>query len=720
MMGLNAPPVWLPLRDELRLYAGPPTHFGAPTWTLHDPITQQFFRLGWQEVEIIQRWLLGSPEAIAQNLAETTMLNLPPAAIASVQNFLTANNLLIASSRADTARLQQQLKTRKKSWWSVLMHNYLFLRIPLWSPDDFLTATVGAIRYLTSRTFLILWLILSTLGALLILRQWSQFSDSFSSLLTWRGAAIAALALSLSKAAHEFGHAYSAKMLNLKVPSMGIALMCFAPVLWTDTTEAWKLPRRRERLFIGASGVFAELLLAGFAALAWSILPIGALKTGAFMLASSIWILTLLINLNPCMRYDGYYLLADFWDIPSLQPRSFALAKWWMREKLFGFNLPPPEIFQWRARTKLIAYALAMWIYRFFLFLGIAFLVYHFFFKALGIILMAVELIFFIAAPILKEIIHWIKVRDLMKINRHLFFTTSIALIFCALMLIPWHTQIGGAAILSAARHSTLYAPVGALIEKINVSDGAIVAGGELLFKLHSPDLAAKIALTRKQLTAEKEKLSLFSLDFNLRSENVAEWEIMWRCAEDLAGLLREQAKLEIRAPFAGRIIELPRGLNVGDWVAGKEPLLTIAGVVAQVEIFVPEYLIERLKIGATGLFYPSGRGWSPRKIRVCEIEQQAATEIADPELTNVYGGILGAHRTPDGRLVPEQASYRVVCAVVNNPQSHASTISDDAKTDGADETFLIGEASLSATPQSLVAEIWRKFMGILIRESGW
>ena len=61
-----------------------------------------------------------------------------------------------------------------------------------------------------------------------------------------------------------------------------------------------------------------------------------------------------------------------------------------MRELLFGFGEKKPESFEpWKERA-LIIYAWATWLYRFFLFCGIALLVYHAFFKLLGIFLFCV------------------------------------------------------------------------------------------------------------------------------------------------------------------------------------------------------------------------------------------------------------------------------------------------------------------------------------------
>ena len=695
---------WPRIREELELHPGPCTRFGAPTWTLHDPVGQLFFRLGWLEMEILQRWHLAAPEAIVESLSRETTLTASSETVMLVHGFLVANNLVVAEDQESTARFLRQKQARKKSVLSLLLHNYLFLRIPLFKPDAFLHATLGWVNWMFSRVFLYVLVLAAVCGLFVILREWSRFSDNLSSLLTLQGGLMAAAALGLSKTVHEFGHAYAAKRLRLKVPTMGVALMCFAPVLWTDTTEAWKLPSRRDRLGIGVAGVMAELTLAAAASLLWPLLPAGALKTAAFMLAGSVWILTLTVNINPCMRYDGYYLLSDYWDIPGLQGRSFALGKWWLREELFGFGLPPPEALPGWERRKLIVYALVTWVYRFFLFLGIALLVYHYFFKALGIVLMMVELAFFISLPILKEIRHWLRNRMDMTMNFRLLRTLVIMAVVVAFFVVPWHGSVGGAALLTTARRTALYAPLGAVVEAVHTKNNLVVEEGAPLFDLKSPDLESRLEIARRKVTAQRLKLSLASLDLELRVELTGEWEQLERLAEDLAGLLREQANLKISAPFAGRVVDLPEWLTPESWVMAKEPLAALVGGADLVQVFIPEHARERIHPGASGWFYPAGRGRDPLRLRVESVESQATRDIAWPELASPYGGPLGAHRSSGDRLEPDQSVYRVVCRVEGE----------------APNQFLVGQASLAAEPMSLVSDIWRRFLGLLVRESGW
>ena len=87
----------------------------------------------------------------------------------------------------------------------------------------------------------------------------------------------------------------------------------------------------------------AELILAGLAALLWSLAPDGGFKSAMYILAAVTWVSTLAINLNPFMRFDGYYLLMDLLDVPNLSERSFAIARWRLRKTVLGVRAPFPE-----------------------------------------------------------------------------------------------------------------------------------------------------------------------------------------------------------------------------------------------------------------------------------------------------------------------------------------------------------------------------------------
>src|SRR5690606_21301466 len=111
-----------------------------------------------------------------------------------------------------------------------------------------------------------------------------------------------------------------------------------------------------------------------------------------------------LVNLNPLMRFDGYFLFSDLVRMPNLEARGHAMGRWHLRRLLFGLADPRPE----PGRSWLVGYAYAIWTYRLFLFLGIALAVYFLFFKALGIVLFLVEIVYFIGAPVFREARKWV------------------------------------------------------------------------------------------------------------------------------------------------------------------------------------------------------------------------------------------------------------------------------------------------------------------------
>lgn len=80
------------------------------------------------------------------------------------------------------------------------------------------------------------------------------------------------------------------------------------------------------------------------------------------------------------------------------------MAKWWLREVLFDLGEPPPEPMNPGRQRAMVGFAVAVWVYRLALFLGIAVLVYHFFIKAVGVLLFVVEIGWFVALPIWNEV----------------------------------------------------------------------------------------------------------------------------------------------------------------------------------------------------------------------------------------------------------------------------------------------------------------------------
>jgi len=153
---------------------------------------------------------------------------------------------------------------------------------------------------------------------------------------------------------------------------MGVALLVMWPMPYTDTGESWKLERSRHRFAIASAGICAELMLAAWCTFLWTFMPDGNFRNALFFLATTAWVLTLLVNASPFMRFDGYYMLTDALDFPGLHERAGHQARRAMRRALLGLEEPSSEVLTPGFRAFLIAFAVATWVYRLGLFIGIA------------------------------------------------------------------------------------------------------------------------------------------------------------------------------------------------------------------------------------------------------------------------------------------------------------------------------------------------------------
>jgi putative peptide zinc metalloprotease protein len=496
------------------------------------------------------------------------------------------------------------------------------------------------------------------------------FLDTFVDLLTLEGAAWFAVTLGCLKVVHELGHAYTAKRYGCRVPTMGLALLVMVPVLYTDVNDSWKLTARRQRLAIGIAGVTAELCCAAIAMCAWGFLPAGPARSAAFLVATSTWITTVLINLSPFMRYDGYFVLSDWLETPNLHARAFALARWWMREKLLGLGDPPPEELPPARMHLLVGFAYLTWIYRFTLFLGIAVLIYHFAVKALGVAMMAVEIGYFLARPIVVELLAWWGRRADMRWSPRTLMSLTGALALLALVLVPWRSGIEAPALLKSSRHLDTFVPeIGAHVAAIGVADGQSVDKGALLVRLVSPDLDYKIARTRSDLDILEWQMSAKGLDAELLARSQVTAQEYEASLAEYRGLMDQKAQLEVTAPIAGKVVDIAEGLAPGRWVPAKSRLASVIDPQTVTgEAFLDEADLDRVKVGDTATFRAEADSRIAVEMRVAEIARASTRTLPDPYLASIHGGPITVRTPKQNELVPDRTLYRLTLA----PQGEA------------------------------------------------
>lgn len=707
----HAKPQPLPaLRDELQLFEAARNHDGTPAWIIQDPVNNRFFRIGWLEFEMLVHWSGNDVATLIRAINESTPLNVTPADVRQMLSFLSDNQLLRLDRPADVANAAQQKARQRRSPVEWLVHNYLFFRVPLVRPQAALARLKPWLERVNMAWVALVVGLLTLAGLYLVSRQWDQFTHTLIDHFTWTGLLGYGVALLLAKTVHEMGHALVATRYGVRVAHMGVAFLVMFPMLYTDTGESWRLPSSRQRLAIASAGIGIELALAGICTLLWSLTPDGALRNGLFFLATTSWVMTLAINASPFMRFDGYFILSDLLDMPNLHQRSGALARVWLRRVLLGWNDPWPEHQTPGRRRALIAFALTTWVYRLVVFLGIALMVYLFFFKVLGIVLMLLEIHWFIARPVMQELKQWRDRRGEIAPRRR-WWLAGLAAGGLILLLVPIQSRVEAYGVLRAAEQHTLHAPFGARITQMPTR--RTFQAGDVVFVLDSEALG--IAQDRSRQLAQAREVQLQGLiglpDGEQQRQSI---ESQKAVHEAEARLNRdERSRLVLRAPLEGTLVDVDPQLAEGVWVGPRQSLgMLVAPGRWVVDALVPEADLERVAPGQTVRLRTLSRSTQWFDGRVAAVDVARTTVLPDAMLEARFGGPLAT--VPGPRLpgqtqlsdhVARDALFRVRIEVDGVP-AELMTSTVRVQIDGASH--------------SLLTRIGRSVAAVLIRESGF
>jgi len=695
------------LRQNLQLLPGSPDEDGAPRWLLFDVVRNRYYTISRTTLDLIRHWGAGQDLDAFLGRLTAQRIDVEREEVTALLDFLSANNLVESRSAQASERIHQQYQAGQQVLWKWLLHNYLFFRISLFQPDAWLTRWTPRLGWLFSRRTHYVVLAMGLAGGLMVLRNWDRFQSTFLHFFSLNGLLWYGLALAAVKSAHEMGHAFEAKRQGCRVASIGVAFLVMMPVLYTDTTDAWRLGSRRSRLRIVTAGVRTELYIAMVATFLWNVLPDGPLRSVAFFLATTSWMASLLVNTSPFMRFDGYYALSDALGIENLQQRAFSLGRWQLRRVLFGLDDPVPEPLPRQRARLLIAYAWATWVYRFFLFLGIALLVYHFFFKVLGIFLFVVEILWFVLLPIWRELAQWRKRRSDIRfhgLRRVAWLGVGVLFMWA---LLPLRASVEVPAVVQAAQVQVLFSPEAAEVESVEVKDGDPVGRGAVLLRLRSPELERERREVEQELSLARLHLSRVASSLQDKALLGVTMNQISRLEQREAGIRERIARLTLAAPFAGRV----RGseqLHPGRWVNPSMPLMTVVDASSlKFSGLADEQSLKVLAVGQHGVFIAERADGPQVPLTLEAIDVGAVFELPYPELGSLYGGHLPVRTVSGSRLIPEGAHYRV------------SFSASEAKP-GAGEIREPGVVVVRGTRRSWLLMQMRRIMAALVRESGF
>lgn len=286
---------------------------------------------------------------------------------------LNASDLLQTEVAPDAAGLvARKNRTLRRQWLQNIL-NPLALRIRIWDPDRFLERTLPLVRWLLSRSGAGLWLLVVVPAIVLAMQNMQALSVGMSSrILAADNAILLAACYVVLKMLHELGHAYVVKALGGAVHELGVMFLVLAPVPYVDASAASGFRNKWHRVLVGAAGMIVEVFVASLALYVWLAVEDGLVRSVAFNVMLIAGISTVVFNINPLLRFDGYYMLSDAMEIPNLQQRANAYWAHLLDKYVFRVEHPTEIDADRRERTWLFIFAPASFIYRVLVMLAIA------------------------------------------------------------------------------------------------------------------------------------------------------------------------------------------------------------------------------------------------------------------------------------------------------------------------------------------------------------
>jgi len=321
---------------------------GQLVFVVKDPLENQFFRLKEEEHFIVAQLDRQTPlETIRQRVEGNFDANLTPQALEHFVATLRKSKLL------ETASGQPQHHAKR----SRLRGSPLYLRFKLVDPDAWFSRWVGACRFCFTPAFVVCGAVAILWATLIAFANWTGLRQDLAGLIRWDALPWLLAAMFAVSTAHEFAHGLTCKHFGGEVREVGLLLIYLQPALYCNVSDAWLLPEKRRRLWVGFAGPFLEMLLWACAVLVWRATDLETwLHFVALAVIATSGVKTLL-NLNPLLKLDGYYLLCDVLDLPNLRRRAFRYLGDRMR-RLAGFTRSGPDDLSRRERRIYLAYGL--------------------------------------------------------------------------------------------------------------------------------------------------------------------------------------------------------------------------------------------------------------------------------------------------------------------------------------------------------------------------
>lgn len=564
-------PLELRARGDLQIV--PVSYSAQAAYVVKDPLTLELTHLS-----VAEHFLLESLREVTSlsRLRKEFQKRFAPTRVTleKIQqglNQLYSQGLLLSTATGQGQQLEERARTTRNQQRLQSLFSLLSFRlgsIDATSPIDGLHSRV---RWLFTMPMLILMVGIVAYACKILVSQGSEVLARLPSLevlsqpkywLLW----IATIAI--VKVVHELAHAVACQHFGGRCHEMGMLLLACLPCLYCDVSDIWRLPSKWQRIAVSAAGMIAEFVLASLALILWWHTQPGLLNTWCLSVVIVCTVGTLLVNANPLLRYDGYYILADLVEVPNLAPRAQQLIPSAVQHWLLGQPQESDSLLSRQQRRGLVVYAVAARAYLLFVILGIFVMLLAWTrphqLENLVYTLAAITVVGMIYRPLrgIAKLARNPSVRARMRKGRATLLICTLLVALGLFLFWPIKQTVSGPVVFVPSDGQTVYVTsAGEVISA--VEPGTEVQQGDVIARLTNPESTFEIAKAEGEYAVRKVRFQQLS---TMRAWQEKSSLQLPTAQAELADAERQLAELEqtaeeliLRAPQAGIVIAPPR-----------------------------------------------------------------------------------------------------------------------------------------------------------------
>lgn len=577
---------------------------------LRDTLSNDWFRVSKAGYQFLARLTLQVTveEAWQDSLHLNSEEALTQEDVVQLLGQLNLSNLLVYDRTPAAASLFERYRTRRRQEFKALLMGFLAIKIPLWDPDVWLQRQMPWMRKLFGPVGALAYVALIVAGVMAILPHTDRLFDEASNVLAPDNLFLLYVGFVLAKLVHELGHSVVCKYHGGEVHTVGVMLLLFAPLPYMDASSAWGFRSHWQRFAVGMAGMFSEFAVAATAALVWTQTAPGTLNAVAYNVMFVASVSSLLFNLNPLLRFDGYHMLVDVLQIPNLYQRSREQLKFLAEHFLFGLSQARPAARNRREALLLPLYGVGSLIYWVFLMLFISVFVANQYLEV-GLAIVALLLVTSVIMP-LGKFLHFLLNSPRLAQRRVRAWGVSAGLLGAFVVVTaglksPEYVRVDG--VLQAQQHAVVNAESTGVLMARQAAFGQHVRRGDVLLTLGNPELMLERDAAERELQGLRWQAQRATAAGQAELREIQEQIV---AAQTKRRLIDDRlAQLTVRAPVSGVWVRDEFQGHPGQWIKRGEPLgqivdpsaWTFVGVLPQVDTFLFEREVQGAQVRLKG-----------------------------------------------------------------------------------------------------------------------